>query len=306
MENFSRYFPPDPAASGWGWRILDAGRQEIAPAAGYPGAGHPQGYLFDASGRRTLDEFQIVYIESGTGHFESSQTKACQIQAGTALLLFPGEWHRYRPDATTGWRETWVGFKGADATRVMYQFFRSQEAVLPTTRSDEVQDLFDRLLHWAEQDAPGRDQITASHIPLILAFLRAGQEDRQTPAHSDASIVRRAKAAMLRQLHERTDLEALARELGCSYSRFRFAFKAQTGHAPREFENRIKLNRSRDLLLHNRLSVSETADALGFSSVYYFSRAFKRAFGKSPKEWVKAEGLTAILLRHETGSAACR
>jgi AraC-like DNA-binding protein len=306
MQSFTRYFPSDPAASGWGWRVLDAGRQQIAPEASYPGEGHPQGYLFEASGRRTLDEFQIVYIESGTGHFESSHTEACQIQAGTALLLFPGEWHRYRPEVASGWRESWVGFKGADATRVMHQFFRPQHAVRPTGRRGELSDLFDRLLHWAEQDVPGRDQIAASHIPLILAFLKAEQEGHETPDHSDASIVRRAKAAMLRQLHERTDLEALARELGCSYSRFRFAFKAQTGHAPREFENRIKLNRSRDLLLHNRLSVSETADALGFSSVYYFSRAFKRAFGKSPKEWVKAEGLTAILLRHETESATCR
>lgn len=287
MQSFSRYFPSDPAAAGWGWRVLDTGRQQIAPSANYPGEGHPQGYLFDASGRRTLDEFQIVYIEAGEGRFESAQVNTCRVQAGTALLLFPGEWHHYRPETATGWRESWVGFKGADATRVMHQFFRPQQAVLATSRPREFLDLFSRLLHWADQDLAGRDQIAASHIPLILAFLKAEQESHERPDHTDASIVRRAKAAMLRQLDQRTDLEALARELGCSYSRFRFAFKKQTGHAPREFENRIKLNRSRDLLLHNQLSVSETADALGFSSVYYFSRAFKRAFGKSPKVWVK-------------------
>lgn len=289
MQSFSRYFPSDPAAAGWGWRILDAGRQQIAPQAGYPGEGHPQGYLFESSGRRTLDEFQIVYIESGSGHFESAQVEACKVQAGTALLLFPGEWHCYRPDKDSGWRESWVGFKGADATRVMHQFFRPQKAVLPTGRQDELSDLFDRLLHWVEQDVSGRDQIAASHIPLILAFLKAEQEDNTTPDHSDAAIVRRAKAAMLRQLDQRTNLEELARELGCSYSRFRFAFKEQTGHAPREFENRIKLNRSRDLLLHNQLSVSETADALGYSSVFYFSRAFKRTFGQSPQQWLKGD-----------------
>ncbi len=289
MQSFSRYFPSDPAAAGWGWRILDAGRQTIAPKASYPDAGHPQGYLFDASGRRTLDEFQIVTIESGSGQFESAQVEACSVKAGTALLLFPGEWHRYQPDKSSGWRESWVGFKGSDATRVMHQFFRPQDAVLTTQRRNELSDLFDRLLHWAEQDVAGRDQIAASHIPLILAFLKAEQEDSDTPDHSDASIVRRAKATMLKKLDQRTDLEALARELGCSYSRFRFAFKAQTGHAPREFENKIKLNRSRDLLLHNHLSVSETADALGFSSVYYFSRAFKRAFGQSPQQWVKGQ-----------------
>lgn len=287
MQSFSRYFPSDPAAAGWGWRILDAGRQQIAAKEAYPGEGHPLGYLFEASGRRVLDEFQIVFIESGSGQFESARVPSQRVHAGSALLLFPGEWHHYSPSCETGWRESWVGFKGSDATRVMHQFFRPQEAVLKTGRSAELIDLFDRLLSWAGQETAGSDQIAASHIPLVLAFLKAELEDSETPEHSNEAIVRRAKAAMLQKLDQRTNLEDLARELGCSYSRFRFAFKRQTGYAPREFENRIKLNRSRDLLLHNRLSVSETADALGFSSVFYFSRAFKRAFGKSPKEWLK-------------------
>jgi AraC-like DNA-binding protein len=290
MQSYSRYFPTDPAASGWGWRILDAGRQEIAPQAKYPDSEHPLGYLFDAEGRRALDEFQIVFIESGSGVFESAQVNKTPVSAGTALLVFPGEWHRYHPDAHTGWRESWVGFRGADATRVMHQFFQPKHAVLQTRHAKEIVELFDRLLHWSDQDIAGRDQIAASHIPLILAFLKAEQTELTQPQNTDATIVQRAKAAMLRQLDQRTDLEALAQELGCSYSRFRFAFKRETGHAPREFENHIKLNRSRDLLLYNHLSVSETADALGFSSVYYYSRAFKRAFGRSPTEWLKDQG----------------
>jgi len=48
----------------------------------------------------------------------------------------------------------------------------------------------------------------------------------------------------------------------------------------------IKLNRSRDLLLREGMSVTETATALGYSTVYYFSRAFKKQFGQSPKTWL--------------------
>ncbi|MDQ8193488.1 AraC family transcriptional regulator [Coraliomargarita sp. SDUM461004] len=290
MQSYSRYFPSDPAASGWGWRILDAGRQAIASQARYPDAEHPLAYLFDADGRRTLEEFQIVFIEAGSGIFESEKVPRMQVSAGSVFLIFPGEWHRYHPAPSTGWREAWVGFRGADATRVMHQFFQSKQAVLQTQQPQEIVGLFDRLLHWAHQDIAGRDQIAASHIPLILAFLKADQAELTQPHNSDAAIVQRAKAAMLEQLDKRSDLAALAQQLGCSYSRFRFAFKRETGHAPRKFENQIKLNRSRDLLQHNHLSVSETADALGFSSVYYFSRAFKRAFGQSPTEWVKAYG----------------
>lgn len=288
MESYSRYLPPDPTAAGWGWRILDAGRQTIAAGEAYPPVGHPQGYLFELGGRRVLDEFQIVFVESGLGYFESATQPRTEITSGTAFFLFPGEWHRYEPNRKVGWRELWVGYKGSDATRVMHQFFSPQVPILRTSRSSQLVRLFDQLLHWLDQDITGRDQIAASHIPMILAFLKAEKAAVSNPGNTDAAIVRRAKAALLQRLDERTDLEALARQLGCSYSRFRFAFKQQTGYAPREFENRIKLNRSRDLLVHNRLSVSDAADALGYSSVYYFSRAFKRAFGQSPQQWLKA------------------
>jgi AraC-like DNA-binding protein len=68
---------------------------------------------------------------------------------------------------------------------------------------------------------------------------------------------------------------------------FRFAFKKQTGYSPREYENMMKLNRARDLLRREQKSISETADALGYSSAYYFSRAFKKQFGQSPQQWLR-------------------
>ncbi|NDV63151.1 helix-turn-helix transcriptional regulator [Puniceicoccales bacterium CK1056] len=86
----------------------------------------------------------------------------------------------------------------------------------------------------------------------------------------------------------RTDLQDLAASLGVSYSKFRALFKSQTGYSPREFEIRIKLNRASEMLQSGMNSVSDTSEELGYSSVYYFSRAFKQQFGKSPREWARS------------------
>jgi AraC-like DNA-binding protein len=287
VNSFSRYLPVDQQARAWGWRLIDAGRQTLVPEAPYPNKGHPQSYLFDNDGRRTLDEFQIVFIASGNGNFESASTPSTAVEPGTALLLFPGEWHRYRPNKTNGWTEYWLGFGGREATRIMQSFFRPQEPIIAVSQPDALIQHFQQILHWLQQPVAAKEQILASHVPLALALLRSSSLTDEVTHNSDAELVIRAKAEILTHLTDRTDLKALASALGISYSRFRFAFKKQTGYSPREYENIMKLNRARDLLLREQKSVSETADTLAYSSVYYFSRAFKKQFGQSPQQWLR-------------------
>lgn len=45
--------------------------------------------------------------------------------------------------------------------------------------------------------------------------------------------------------------------------------------------------RARDMLLREKKSVSQTAQAVGNRSVYYFSRVFKQHVHYSPQKWVK-------------------
>tara|TARA_B100001971_G_scaffold73844_1_gene68081 strand:- start:95 stop:1003 length:909 start_codon:yes stop_codon:yes gene_type:complete len=285
-ESFSRYLPTDQQARQWGWRLVHAGRQTIPPQTAYPGKGHPLGYLFDSDGRRTLDEFQIVYITKGSGSFESKSCRKTLIHAGDAMLLFPNEWHRYQPAPETGWSEYWTGFLGREATRIMNAFFSPQQPICRVGQGDALIQHFDQILYWLQRPVAAREQILASHIPLTLALIKSGALTADSAQSKDGELVIQAKATMLENLSTHTDLEALASELGVSYSRFRFAFKRQTGYSPREFENTIKLNRARDLLIREQRSITETANELGYSSVYYFSRAFKKHFGQSPKTWL--------------------
>lgn len=286
FESFSRYLPPDKQSRHWGWRLLDAGRQVIPPNSPYPATGHPVGYLFGKAGRRSLDEFQIIFITAGSGTFESKSKSPTKVGAGDALLLFPNEWHRYHPDARTGWSEYWLGFRGQDAERVMETFFEPASPIRHPAQTDEIIRLFDQLLHWLKNPVAGIEQVLASHVPLILAFLQSGSLNAGSAAMDDSQVAQVAKSRILQNISSRTDLTELAQSLGVSYSKFRALFKDQTGYSPREFENLIKLNRARDLLQSGNYSVSGTADALGYTSVYYFSRAFKRQFGQSPRNWL--------------------
>lgn len=289
IESFSRYLPTDQQAKKWGWRLVHAGRQNVPPHSEYPSKGHPLSYLFDTSGRRTIDEYQIVYITTGSGSFESRTQPQTEVRTGDAILLFPGEWHRYHPNTETGWSEYWIGFRGREAERIMDAFFSAKNPILKAGHSDALIQHFDQILYWLQQPVAAKEQILASHVPLALALLKSSAQTQSSSQSKDSALVIQAKSAMLANLATHTDLEALAEELGVSYSRFRFAFKKQTGYSPREFENIIKLNRARDLLLRDGHSVTETANALGYSTVYYFSRAFKKQFKQSPQQWLREQ-----------------
>jgi len=54
------------------------------------------------------------------------------------------------------------------------------------------------------------------------------------------------------------------------------------GTTPQRFAERLRLDHARHLLERTNLSVSEVAAEVGFDDPFYFSRRFKRAFGKAP------------------------
>jgi AraC-like DNA-binding protein len=80
-------------------------------------------------------------------------------------------------------------------------------------------------------------------------------------------------------------MEALIRELAIGYSKFRKLFKRSTGKSPNQYHINLRLDKAKELLSTTNLNVTEVAYQLGFDSVFYFSRLFKKKNGVSPKSF---------------------
>jgi AraC-like DNA-binding protein len=68
-------------------------------------------------------------------------------------------------------------------------------------------------------------------------------------------------------------------------------FREQFGMTVTHYINDVKLRKSLDLLTFHSLSVSEVAYAVGFSSIYYFDRVFKKTYALTPGEYQKRHRL---------------
>src|ERR1700748_2403675 len=112
MKNYFDYFPAPPRRPPWGIHSTSFGTVHVPPGSAYPPARHPGRHHLAWERGRTLAEYQILFIHKGEGQFESEHTRARTISGGMAFILFPGVWHRYRPDPAVGWTESWIEVKG--------------------------------------------------------------------------------------------------------------------------------------------------------------------------------------------------
>ncbi len=79
-------------------------------------------------------------------------------------------------------------------------------------------------------------------------------------------------------------IDDISREMGLSRIQLYRKIKALTGDAPVEVIRIIRLKTADRLLRTTAMTVSEVADATGFSSPSYFSRCFKAHFGRNPSD----------------------
>lgn len=283
LQSHFRYLPVLPAQRQWGLFLTDCGYTVIEPGTPYPPQRHPDAYHFDWKRGRTLSEYQVVYITRGRGVFEAKGVRRQAIETGDVFVLFPGVWHRYAPDPKTGWDEQWIGFSGPLAERLLHApFFRHSKPVLRIGAEDSLRRRFIELVDAVERNPAGAPFSSAGDILKIVGLI----QERIRPVGASGRIsglIREAQNRILEQAAHALDFEALAREFGVSYTTFRRRFRQQTGVAPAQFQNTIRINRARDLLSSTEFSVTEIAEQTGFDTVFYFSRVFKKKTGLTPK-----------------------
>lgn len=76
----------------------------------------------------------------------------------------------------------------------------------------------------------------------------------------------------------------LAAQMGLGQSQFTRKIKALTNYTPVELIRNLRLQKAKTMLLSTEKTVGEIAYAVGFTSLAYFSKCYKEAFGCSPTE----------------------
>jgi len=109
-------------------------------------------------------------------------------------------------------------------------------------------------------------------------------------AHSEPSVQGNKLLGKLRQFisenisHSDFGVHEMALHMGISVSALYRKLRIATGGTVNEFVKTIRMEKAKQLLEAGIYSVSEVAMSVGYEDTKYFSREFRKAFGKTPIE----------------------
>jgi hypothetical protein len=168
----SKYMVANERDARWGLTVSTVGYDEVLAGESYPTTNHPDGYFFDVSKGRTLNEYQLLYLVEGEGIFTSAHQKPTKIKAGDIFLLFPGEWHNYYPVSHKTWKSYWIGYKGRNMDdRVRAGFLSPEKPIYHVGYSGMIVSLYDSALNAAREEAAYVQQILAGIVNHLIGLM---------------------------------------------------------------------------------------------------------------------------------------
>ncbi len=270
----------------YGLWVNTVGFQSIRPNSPYPLKDHPAGYFFNARKGRVLHEYQLVYITEGRGTFSSETTPERPVGKGCLMVLFPGQWHTYRPCAQTGWNEYYIGFDGGVIDDMAESGFLPRESqVLEVGLNEELVSLFSRAQEVANAEKASSQQYLAGIVLHMIGKILFITKNKIFGMGDVNQKVEQAKIIMNENVFKDINPEELAMRLNISYSWFRKVFKDYTGFSPARYFQELKLRKARQLLAGTSQSVKEISFMLGYKSSEHFFSLFKKHVGSTPLEY---------------------
>lgn len=284
MKDFFKYLTPGDEDKQWGLYLNVAGKSTTVTNTKYPSIEHPSGYYFNYENGRTLNEYQINYITEGKGTFED-QNGTSRINPGSLIVVRKDQWHRYKPMLRSGWTENYIGFEGELASHFLeINKVLKGECIIQCGIHEELIDTYYKIFTLVKEEKPGFQQIASGLVIKLIGYIVAFQKQKQFTGKPVEKTIDEAKFYIRQNIDKDINIKELAEQLNIGYSYFRKLFKTNTGLSPLQYCLDLKLMRAKEEILTSDKSIKEIGYNLGFESIHYFSRLFKKKMGYNPTE----------------------
>ncbi len=233
--------------------------------------------------------FHIVLYVEGRG-FLRIEDQLHPVEGGMLVVIPPGLPHAFTPPggqvvyhALTFALKDEEQSLDLDAGSLLSHYNGKPVVLSALTRPDAATFALLRrrmeLLVNALQSQPIDWLLHQQHMIALLALLGSlGTTDAPAPGMAE-----QAQALLdARFADSSLTLQSLAAEMNTTPEHLCRQFRQQIGSSPIQYRNRLRIQAASALLRNTNLPCKAIADRLGYSDLYTFSKAYRRATGHSP------------------------
>ncbi|RKN86410.1 AraC family transcriptional regulator [Paenibacillus ginsengarvi] len=151
-----------------------------------------------------------------------------------------------------------------------------------------------RILSPRENAPFGCEQLFKVHLEtLLIHLIRAGNEAQTVSPPpvpregQESGLADRVIQYMNEHLGDNLTLDDLCDHFAIGRTQISIMFKKRVGCGVIEYMNTLKIDRAKTYIREDVFNLTEISELLGYSSVHYFSRHFKKSTGMTPSEYAK-------------------
>ena len=242
---------------------------------------------------------EIIYIKQGEHHLILNENEI-SLSAGQMMIYAPGSFHK-------------ISKKGSNAIASIISFDVSDKELpalynepitlnaLQKNMLNEITEIGCKLFVRRKGGMVLRDG--ASHSDLLrfkkqLEFFLADLIRTQNVQKEKSIDQKKLKGwqkefnmiteFLYQNISKNLTLDDIAKSGYMSVSKLKLVFREFANTGPLNYFNILKIEEAKKLIRAGKYNITQISDILGFNSLHYFSRFFKKTVGLTPTEYKKS------------------
>lgn len=259
------------------------------------------------------DFWELVCVDKGEAGITSGDAY-CVLKRGDVVFHEPNEFHAVRATGKTAPNLVVVSF---ECSSEAMHFFRKKilqideaernllaEIVIEARRCFDcrLDDPYLQNMPLKEPDAFGAEQLIRLNLEhLLIHMIRRYSNplplkrrpprtlpQKSTKNRSDEDLFNRVVDYLEANLDGRVTIEQICRENLIGRSQLQKIFREQSSLGIIEYFSLMKINAAKQLIRTNKMNFTQISEHLGYTSIHYFSRQFKKVTGMTPSEYASS------------------
>lgn len=226
------------------------------------------------------------YTLSGCGRLEYGDNSFLLEEGSAFMVLLPDKHRYFLPAESEKWEFIFITLTGEYAVKEWKRLRHNYGKIIKLSPKSEVlQYLWNSYWKFVQNNVTDGYQTSVIAYKFIMQLVKALDNPGLENRTEGSSRIENSIEYMKNNLKQQISLEDMAMAAGISKYHFSRLFNSVMGISPWDYLTKLRMEKAVYLMQTHSYKISEVAANVGYSSVNYFNKVFRKTFGTSPSKF---------------------